>query len=164
VLTLKQAARLYHVPITDYALHDEPDARGEGLLVSSGAGMMMAAMDCCPKLRWCVDIDGLRDRPSARVADFMLMAERVAEPIAVCGWFSITDPKPLRDAVLGLTKTAIVYTGNIRLRVPGEVLSFREFIAGIQAPHPRPHESRRTVQAKGAASAAEQRRARRAYR
>jgi hypothetical protein len=128
LLTLEQGSRLYAIPLTDYGAD-----RGRGLLVSSGCGMMMAAMDCAPRLRWCVDIDTVRD-PRARLADFLLVAERVAEPLAVCGWFSISDPEPLRRAVLALERAAVVYTGNIVLGVPGEVRSFTAFVEALQAP------------------------------
>ena len=136
--TLEQASRLYGVPLTDYEQldydeHGHTGARGAGLLVSSGAGMMMSVMDCCPSLRWCVDVDGLRDRRRVRVADFILCAERSASPLAICGWFSITDPRELVGAVRGLTRPAIVYLGNLRLGLPGEVDSFREFVSAIDA-------------------------------
>jgi hypothetical protein len=139
-LTLEQASRLYHVPVTDYRTRDDDGgARGNGLLVSSGAGMMMAAMDCCPSLRWCVDVDDLRGRPTARVTDFLLCAERVASPLAICGWFSISNPDEIVAAVRAMNVAAsrrhraIVYLGNLRLGLPGEVQSFQAFIANIKA-------------------------------
>ena len=103
--------------------------------------MMMAAMDCVEHLRWCVDIDTLRD-PRARLADFLLVAERHVDPLAVCGWFSISDPRPLRDAVLGFERPAVVYTGNVVLGVPGEVRSFTAFLEALQARRPAPQAGR----------------------
>lgn len=132
VLTLDQASRLYHIPLTDYGAWGD-DSRGNGLLVSSGCGMMMATMDCVPALRWCVDTDDLRGRKSARIDDFLLVAQYLATPLGVCGWFSISDPAPLRRAVEALSRPVVVYTGNVRLGVVGEVDSFDKFLRALQA-------------------------------
>lgn len=131
--SIEQASALYRVPLTDYAKHDADTTRGRGLLLSSGCGMMMAAMDSCPALRWCTDVDTLRGKPGVRVGDFLLCAERRARPVAICGWFSISNPDELADAVRRLTRPAVVYLGNLRLGLPGEVDSFREFIDAIGA-------------------------------
>jgi hypothetical protein len=125
VLTLEQASNLYAIPLTDYG-----PSKGAGLLVSSGCGMMLAIMDCCSMLRWCVDIDGVRDQ-RARLADFLLCAEKVVAPLAVCGWFSISDPKPLRDALMALAGPVVVYGGNVRFGVPGEAETLERFIRMI---------------------------------
>jgi hypothetical protein len=119
--TIAQASRLYAVPLTDYG-----PARGDGLLVSSGCGMMMSVMDEVPALRWCVDLDAVHDKRS-RIGDFLLVAETLASPIGVCGWFSISDPEPLRAAVRAMTRRPIVYCGNIKLGAGCEVFSLGAF-------------------------------------
>ncbi len=75
-------------------LHDYGGDRGAGLLVSSGAGSMMAIMDHAPKLRWCLDIDHLSRE--GRLAGLLACAAHLPEVlVAFAGWFSITNPKPL---------------------------------------------------------------------
>lgn len=130
MLTLEQASRLYGVPLTDYG-----ERRGQGLLVSSGSGLMMAVMDACPAFRWCVDLDTLRSRQDTRIGDFLQMAERLTEPIAICGWFSISNPAPLKAAAAGMTTSPIVYAGNVRLGIARECESLEEFLRAVRE-HP----------------------------
>jgi len=124
-LTLPQAARLYGAPVIDY------ERESRGLLVSSGAGIMMAVMDEVPTLRWCVDIDRMPSHE--RLPDFLLMAERVCEPLAVCGWFSLTDPTPLRRAIEGLADPSrcFCYGGNIRFGAGTECGTMRELLGRL---------------------------------
>jgi hypothetical protein len=114
-------ARGYRIPLIDYS---RPSS---GLLVSSGAGCMMAAMDSCPALRWCLDIDQLA--PESRLAQFLAAAEHLARPIAVLGWFSITDPVPLRAALAGLSRVdeVLVYVHAARLPGGKQCASLLEF-------------------------------------
>lgn len=123
LIGVRQAAALARVPLTDY---DRPSS---GLLVSSGAGIMMAVMDAAPALRWCVDIDGLPAR--ADLEFFLRLADGDAEPLAVCGWFSITDPTTLRRALGALRARALVYAGNVRLGVKGEMDSLGALVAAL---------------------------------
>ena len=124
--TIEQASRLYRVPLVDYG---RPST---GVLVSSGCGIMMGVMDACPELRWCVDIDDLKRRPEARIADFLLMAERACEVVAVCGWFSLTDPTCLREAVAALEAPVTYGGGGVWLK-QGEPKTLGAFIEAVQA-------------------------------
>jgi hypothetical protein len=121
-VTIEQLARLYRVRLIDY------ERPGKGLLVSSGCGIMMGVMDHVPALRWCVDIDSCRD---ARIGDFMTAATRYASPLGVCGWFSLTDPTELREAIRAVPEVVATYAGHIRLGVPGEVTTLAAFIAAL---------------------------------
>lgn len=89
--TIEQAARLYHVPLIDYGAQ-----RGEGVLLSSGAGLMTAVMDQCHELRWCADMDR---SPDARLLDFCMMTSRRASIIALAGWFSHHSPARFLEAL-----------------------------------------------------------------
>lgn len=93
---------------------------------------MMSVMDACPVLRWCVDLDTLRSRSDTRIGDFLQMAERLAEPIAICGWFSISNPAPLREAIAGMTTSPTVYAGNVRLGCARECESLEQFLSAIR--------------------------------
>lgn len=70
--------------------------RGSGLLLASGSGTMMAVMDLCPQLRWCMDIDVNRQ---ARLGGLLAWATRFCSPICIAGWFSITSPAGLKVAL-----------------------------------------------------------------
>jgi hypothetical protein len=82
------------VPLVDYG------REGNWMLISSGAGIMMAIMDAEPRFRWCVDIDGIRD--TRRFVRWAQWAEHFVGRVAVAGWFSLTDPALLRSAVISL--------------------------------------------------------------
>lgn len=122
MFTVDQAARLYAVPIIDY------ERPSRGMLVSSGAGLMMSVMDEAPALRWCVDIDRMPSQE--RLTDFLLMCERICSPLAVCGWFSLTSPEPLRRAMSSLANPERCYSygGNVRFGVGDEVESLGAFL------------------------------------
>jgi hypothetical protein len=125
-------ARGYHIPLIDYGPDLEDQRRG--LLVSSGAGVMMAAMDACPAFRWCLDIDALGARSS--LVDFLLGAERYVQPLGVVGWFSITDPEPLRRALRRLRTLGRVLVYTPGARVPGgyDFNSLEEFVEAANQP------------------------------
>jgi len=124
MFTIEQAARMYSIPLIDYH-------RGSGVLIGSGAGTMMAVMDQALELRWCVDVDSFDKR--SRLADFLLMAERVVSPIVVAGWFSITDPAPIRRAIAGLRTPPVCYGGNVRLTTdPTEATSMQELLDQLE--------------------------------
>lgn len=127
MFTIEQVSRLYNVAVIDYG---RPTARG--LLVSSGCGIMMSVMDTVPSMRWCLDIDTLG--PTARLADFLVMADALVDRIGVCGWFSLTDPAPLRAAVAALPRAPVVYAGHIELGAGREVHSLGEFIDALNWP------------------------------
>ena len=99
---VRLAAELAGVRLIDYR------RAGEGLLVSSGSGIMMAVMDAVPALRWCCDVD---ERATMRGLRFFLrLLERDVAPFGVVGWFSITDPSELRRGLLEARARPVVYT------------------------------------------------------
>ena len=123
-ISVDSIARMYRIPIIDYAR----DARG--VLVSSGCGIMMAIMDEARTLRWCVDIDELPREN--RLHDFMLWLPRLARPIAVAGFFSLTDPTPLRMSVAALSD-AITYGGAGVSLGGSECSTLRDFLDKVNA-------------------------------
>lgn len=80
-------ARAYGVPaVVDYG----PERQGRGLLVTTGAGLLLADMDLLPNCRWAVDLGAGRHNPAAR--DWMrACAHRTCHLVAHV-WCSITDP------------------------------------------------------------------------
>lgn len=113
---------MYDVPLIDYG-------RGAGTLVSSGCGIMMAVMGQT-SLRYCVDIDRMKSQE--RLGDFMLMAEQHSPPLAVCGWFSLTEPRPLREAIAALRTQPITYGGGGVHLSDDQTPSLGDFIARIR--------------------------------
>jgi hypothetical protein len=118
---LSEFSAQYFIDLTDYG----PQGRGDWLLIGSGAGIMMAVMDAAPRLRWCVDIDSLRR--TDRFARWLAWAENFVGGIAIAGWFSITDPAMLIEAVKGLKKKPLCYTqmadvGGERVETLGELI------------------------------------------
>lgn len=83
-----------------------------GLLIGSGAGTMMAVMDIAPRFRFALDADHYRGRED-RVCDWLRAMDRngLVDLVAVCGWFSISDPAPLAGALGTLSAPTIVYSG-----------------------------------------------------
>lgn len=92
----------------------EYDRDGDAILISSGCGIMMAVMDEVPRIKWCVDID--RTGCDARLRDFIQWAHYfLCMPVFIVGWFSITDPDPLRSLVISIRGDAIAYTPSVEL-------------------------------------------------
>lgn len=115
---LPMVAAAFGVRLVDF------ERTSSGLLVGSGCGLMMAAMDRCETFRWCFDMDAA---PGVQLERFLKMAAELAEPLAICGWFSNTKPDPIVRAVRGMTTQPIVYAGHLRLGVGREATSLEEF-------------------------------------
>ena len=114
----------YYVPLADYGAH-----RGDWLLLSSGCGIMMAVMDADQRFRWCVDVDGLKDR--SRFARWAGWSQRLVAGVAVVGWFSITDPSLLRQAVAAMDQMPLAYTPGVELGAK-HCGSLEEFLQQLQ--------------------------------
>jgi hypothetical protein len=84
-----------------------------GLLIGSGAGVMMGVMDIAPRFRFALDADQYRGRETY-LCDWIRAMDRncLVDLIAVCGWFSITDPIPLAGALDTLSAPTVVYSGG----------------------------------------------------
>lgn len=107
--TVAQAARLYGIEVA--AEYDEPllGDRRRGVLVCSGAGLMMAIMDAAP-LRWCVETD--TQPKGCDLPSFMEMVAGIAPPLAVAGWFSLSNPETLRAGIARVDPARrVVYSG-----------------------------------------------------
>jgi hypothetical protein len=97
---------LFDVPLIDYG---RPTY---GLLIGSGAGTMMAIMDASVRFRFALDLDDCRGREHKLFA-FIRALDRngLIELVALAGWFSITDPKPIAAVLKGLSAPVIIYSG-----------------------------------------------------
>lgn len=125
-LTVDQWAKMYRIPLVHYG-----SLGRRGVLLGSGAGLMMGIMDTLPA-RWCLDLDVLGQNPAEsiiyRIEQFVIGAHAV-EGVALAGWFSISNPDPIRRIFANLQPPGVVYAGNVRLGVPGEVDCLDDFMA-----------------------------------
>lgn len=79
-------ARAYRVAgLIDYGPH-----RGNSILIATGAGLLMAAMDALPSCRWAMDLGGMRGNANFR--EFITGLGYCTDRLVICAWFSITDP------------------------------------------------------------------------
>lgn len=91
VITPEQLADAYSVPgVIDYG----PD-RGTGLLLATGAGLMMSAMDMLPRVRWAVDVGGGRGLDP----DWLEACAECTTHLVVAAWFTVTNPGPFARAL-----------------------------------------------------------------
>ncbi len=120
-MTLEEVARLYAIPLIDY------ERPSNGLLLSSGCGLMMSVMDAVPELRYCVDVGPMK---SPRLKDFLLFARRMVSPIGVVAWFSVTSPSKILDACEGL-EDVVLYLGHVETSHPGQVPSLADFVRAM---------------------------------
>src|SRR5437763_15091234 len=122
---------LFDIPLIDYG------RPSYGLLVGSGAGTMMAIMDASHRFRFAVDLDECRGREH-KLCAFIRALDRnsLIDFVALAGWFSITDPKPIAAAFEGLTVAVIIYSGaGLAREVFGHVRfvdTLDEFLARVQ--------------------------------
>ena len=116
-------AKGYGIELFDY------QRESNGLLVSSGAGTMCAVMDVCPVFRWCLDIDQNTD--ADRLGSFLICADVCVNPFGVVGWFSITPPEPLQDALRRLPNLGrvLAYTQQATMPAGFHFSTLGDFIA-----------------------------------
>lgn len=126
MISVEELARAYRVPLLDYG-----QDRGGALLVSSGCGIMMAAMDQSRHLRWCLDIDRLDQ--TTDLVSFAVAAQRQLTDVAMCGWFSLTDPRLFRELAGVLERAPVVYAAPTRLGVAREVASLDAMLGELDA-------------------------------
>lgn len=83
-------------------LIEYPGRRSErSVLVCAGTGLMLALMDECPQLRWCIDVDGLTPAQLEGLPAWLRCIHNVTDLIVIAGWYSSTNPIPLARAARG---------------------------------------------------------------
>ena len=96
--------RVYGIEAIEY-----PDRTARGVLLSAGTGLMLSIMDQCPRLRWCLDVDGLTRDQFDRLGDWLVCVGNVTELVAVAGWYCSTNPNLLAAAVRRLRQRPLCY-------------------------------------------------------
>lgn len=120
----RELAAFFGVPLIDYRRD------GDGVLIASGCGIMMAAMDEAPCFRWCVDADSMRWGPPWRIEWFMTALDRntTVDLLGVVGWFSLDKPTYLRAGLDSVRRMrTVTYSGGVGA-FDGEAPTYREFL------------------------------------
>ncbi len=131
-LLLPRAMASYGVPVLDW---ERPGA--SGLLLSVGAGLMLATMDALPCIRWAVDLGG--GKPYPKLGDALVWADRLVSVVVVHAWFSVTAPSTLRASLLSLRRVPLVVRSNMTLGSHFQAAdtpplgSFAELVRAVEA-------------------------------
>jgi hypothetical protein len=104
---------MHQVPVIDYGRH------GKGMLLATGAGLMMATMDAIPELRYAIDLSGGKwPRGIERCVDWLIECDHVGF-LVVHAWYSVSDPQPMRALLAEFAgRVDIVVRSNVDLGVP----------------------------------------------
>lgn len=93
-------ARAYRLP----AVHDYGEHRGDGLLITTGSGLLMSMMDVLPLVRWAIDLGGARRFPHSLA--WATACDRLVDHVVVAAWFALSDPAHFERQVLaGFTRS-----------------------------------------------------------
>ena len=120
-VTLEAVARMYRIPIIDWG------RGGDSLLLSTGAGLMMATCDVIPRIRWAVDLGG--GQSLAGLGDFLSWCNRLVPGLVIAHlWFSVSSPEAWRTALAQVEERKLLVRTNIPLGVGRSFSSFRDLI------------------------------------
>ena len=120
------AGRGYGVDVIDFGAH-----RGDGLLLHNGTGIMLAAMDALPELRWVVDLGGVRRPVPGKLRWFLDCASQMT-PVAVGALIFFADyPDAAADALFHVTCPLVVLS-NVDLGAGKWVRTFDELTAAVR--------------------------------
>lgn len=128
-MSVEELARFFGVPLIDYR------RESGGVLIASGCGIMMAAMDEAPCFRWCVDADSMRWGPPWRIEWFMTALDRntTIELLGVVGWFSLDRPTYLQAGLRTIRRMrTVAYSGGTGA-FEGEAATYGEFLTRSRA-------------------------------
>jgi hypothetical protein len=125
-MTPAQLAWAYSVP----APIDYGPERGNGILFAIGSGLMMAAMDQLPHVRWALDVGGPKQGPHILVQYWCEALPWVVDHICVAAWFTITDPSGFERVYLkALPADRLAVWSRPRLHCGINVDSLDELVA-----------------------------------
>ncbi|GAA0976002.1 hypothetical protein Q7689_00685 [Nocardiopsis tropica] len=123
-----RAARLYGLPhVIDYG----PDRAGDGLLITTGAGLLLADMDELPTLRWAVDIGASRGHLHA--ADWAAVAARTVTHTVAHLWMAITDPAWMRGVLEPFPADRLAMCSRPRIDIGHQAATVEELAIWCEA-------------------------------
>ncbi|MCD4558237.1 hypothetical protein [Schaalia sp. lx-100] len=123
IITPNQLASCYGVSNIVHAWENpygtnpnESATRGHGLLLTTGAGMMMSLMDQTPGCSYAADLGGGRNVEG--MTKFLEATARLYSHILIIAWFTASDPKTWEDVYLKpLDGADIGYWSNVELPI-----------------------------------------------
>jgi hypothetical protein len=118
--------RLAHAYGVPYVVAYGPRA-GRGLLVTTGAGMLMADMDSLPYCRWAVDLGAGRNHPHA--GDWVEACAYVTTHLVAHVWMSLTSPTWMTEVLSRYPADRLAVFGFPTLNVGHTLGSMDEMIA-----------------------------------
>jgi hypothetical protein len=86
--------RRYGIEVIEF-----PNRPDRSIAICAGTGLMLSLMDAVPRLRWCIDVDGLNREQLAAMTPWLTCIGNVTDLIVVAGWYCSTNPLPLASAV-----------------------------------------------------------------
>jgi hypothetical protein len=117
-------ARAYGIPaVIDYG----PERKGRGLLVTTGAGMLMSDMDVLPYCRWAVDLGAGRHHP--RAGDWVEACSHVTTHLVAHVWMSLTSPNWMSGVLSRYPYSRLAVLAYPRLPVGHRLEDMDEMIA-----------------------------------
>jgi len=125
-MTPTQLAYAYGVPTPiDYG-----PQRGDGILFAVGSGLMMAAMDQLPYVRWALDVGGPKQGAHRLVSSWCEALGWVVSHVCVVAWFTITDPSGFEAVYLApLPAERLAVYSRPRLSLGTNVETLDELVA-----------------------------------
>jgi hypothetical protein len=138
VIDVGQLGRAYDVPLIDY------ERPGWGLLITCGAGLIMAGMDALPSARWVLSSEGLKAEPPARYLHFAEAAGRLVSYVAAYTLFGMDIPEPVSLILRQFPAERVCWYSNRPLGVPGQCSDLDQLAAAAAMLDGTPRWARQT--------------------
>lgn len=122
-LTPVRIARCYGIQhVIDYG----PQRTGSGLLIATGAGLLLSGMDVLPTCRWAVDIGASRGRPQA-IAWATVCSRLVTHTVAHL-WLALTDPGWMTDVLEPFPPDRLAVCSRLAIPLGHQVTDVEELV------------------------------------
>lgn len=109
LIDVGQLARAYDIPVIDY------ERPGYGLLITCGAGLLLAGMDAIPECRWVLSSEGLKEIPPQNWQDFMDAADKILSVLAIYTLFGMDIPEPVTALARHVSRDRVCWYSNCHL-------------------------------------------------
>lgn len=138
-------SNIVHYWENPYGTVQELGERGHGLLLTTGAGLMMSLMDQLPACSYAADLGGGRNVEG--MGKFLEAASHLFDHILVVAWFTASNPQAWEENYLDhITNSNVAYWSNEPLNIPTRFQSVNDAIRWsngfLPAFHPAMREKR----------------------
>ncbi|KWT61848.1 hypothetical protein ADL21_11220 [Streptomyces albus subsp. albus] len=104
-----------------------PQRAGRGLLVTTGAGLLLADMDVLPTCRWAADLGADRGHPYA--ADWASVCARLVSHTVAHLWLALTDPAWMASVLMSFPPGLLAVCARPAIRVGHQATDVEELAA-----------------------------------